>query len=81
MTDAVINDITSKTMPKDQSYRVQIQDRGHNISKDIDVGYDEVKDLLASVKHIDWYTLTKNKETGRWDKIPFTPVPTGQEQL
>lgn len=75
MTNAVIDDITGKVIPRDRAYKVQIRNMGLGINKDIDVSYAAVQDLLAATTDIPWYKLHKDAKTGKWVKIPHEDIP------
>lgn len=74
--EAIISDFTGKTVNKKQSYKIQIFSRGSGTHLDIDGSMEDLKKnkiwdsiALALQNGNNWYTLVKNNETKKWDRI------------
>jgi hypothetical protein len=72
MTEAIISDLTGKTVNKKQSYKVDIFSRGNSTHLEFDCeGNPELTNMLSvAVKNgCQWYKITKNKTTNEWERI------------
>jgi len=75
--DTLNSDISGKPIQKELSYKVDIFNRSTGVHLEIDASKEELADNkifnameLAIQNGRKWYKLTKNKESGRWDKVP-----------
>lgn len=70
MTNAIISDITGKTIKMDSSYKVSIYSRGQKVHLDFDCEFvAELQTLckLALKNGAKWYQLIKSDD-GKWSR-------------
>lgn len=76
--DAIISDTTGKTISKDVSYKVDVFSRSNGVHIEFDT---ELNDQLSNLISLSiangqkWYKLTKNTQTGKWDRIKLDTQP------
>jgi hypothetical protein len=72
LTNAIISDTTGKTIKAELSYTVDLYSRGNKAHIKFDTEFnDQIKDLvrLARQNGVEWFSLKKNNDTGKWDKL------------
>lgn len=70
--EAIISDITGKTVSKDLTYKMDIFSRSSGCHIEIDLESNpELMNLISvALKNgRKWYKLTKNKDTKEWQRI------------
>jgi hypothetical protein len=72
MTEAIISDLTGKTVNKKQSYKCDVYSRGNGTHIEFDCeGNDQLLNMIAlAVQNgVTWYKIKKD-ESGTWNRIP-----------
>lgn len=82
--DAIISDITGKTVAKLQSYKVDIFNRSTGCHIEIDASMDELNEnkfaeaIACAIRNgVQWYKIQKDSE-GRWQRVKITQEGQGQ---
>ena len=76
--EAIISDITGKTVSKLLSYKVDVFSRSTGCHLEIDMELSEqLSNLLAVAigNGRKWYKLNKSKESGKWEKLEVETQP------
>lgn len=70
MANAIISDLTGKTIPKDSAYKVSVYSNGTKAHIDLDCEFvEELQNILklATQNGCKWYQLAKTNE-GKWER-------------
>jgi len=76
--DAIISDLTGKTVAKNQSYKIDVFNRSTGCHLEFDTESNEqlMNMLSLSIQNGQkWYKITKNQDTGKWERKPLETQP------
>ena len=76
--DAIISDLTGKTVAKVQSYKVDVFNRstGCHLEFDTETQKELMEMLSLAIQNGQkWYKITKNQDTGKWERLKIETQP------